>query len=240
MKYYLLILIFFSFPAFSQTESLSNYFNEIDASSDRNIMLPNAQTLKEGDLTINDYFIIVPGISYGLTDNLELSLTVQPLDGGMIFDPLYLLSLKIKIIDSGNYIFSTQLIGAAAYITDHESANDKHIWIYNGAISFLFDYFISKNLFISLNLLINPYKTATDGKFTGYLNSDITYLLFRNLKIIFETGLSSDYSDYDESYIVNMGLGFRIFNENYSFDLFGLKSLNKDDMIPFFSFAMKF
>ena len=50
-----------------------------DPSSDRNIVLPSAETIPKGKMTFNSYELLGLGCSYGLTDNLQLSLVVTPI-----------------------------------------------------------------------------------------------------------------------------------------------------------------
>ena len=60
-----------------------------DVSAGRNIAAPSAETVEGGTLTVSNYELIFMGLTYGVTDNLQLSTTtLLPIVEGM---PLMLL-----------------------------------------------------------------------------------------------------------------------------------------------------
>lgn len=47
-----------------------------DASVDRNILMPSAETINAGDVTFNSYELVLAGLTYGATDDIAVSATV--------------------------------------------------------------------------------------------------------------------------------------------------------------------
>jgi hypothetical protein len=85
-----------------------------DAAIDRNILLPSAETISAGDLTFNDYELVLAGFSYGITDDMQLSLTtLLPITTDIPF--VLLGSFKWRLVTTGNLVFSTQ--PAVGFIT---------------------------------------------------------------------------------------------------------------------------
>jgi hypothetical protein len=81
-----------------------------DPSVDRSVILPSAETLHQGDVTINSYEILGLGVSYGITDSIELSaITIIPAGG---ITPLsLLLSGKFQVVRLPSLLLSIQTTG---------------------------------------------------------------------------------------------------------------------------------
>jgi len=67
-------LVMFSVPSFAQSGAVSMAKHR-DASIDRGFIVPHAETLSEGELTLNSYELFLAGISYGVTDNFEITMS---------------------------------------------------------------------------------------------------------------------------------------------------------------------
>ena len=78
---------------------------QADPSADRNILLPSAETVEKGDLTLNSYELFLAGITYGITDSLQMSLTtLLPITTEI---PLVVLgAAKIRLIKSDRFVLS--------------------------------------------------------------------------------------------------------------------------------------
>jgi hypothetical protein len=77
MKKQLLIaltLMMVNAPVFAQSNAVS-LAKQRDASIDRGFIISHAETLNEGELTLNSYELFLAGMSYGITDDVELTLT---------------------------------------------------------------------------------------------------------------------------------------------------------------------
>ncbi len=86
---------------------LSNSLFASDPGQDKNILFSTAQTAKQGDFIINDYEVVFPGISYGLSDHIQLSVnSLLPITNEM---PLVLMSsVKFKLVDADRFAVSLQ------------------------------------------------------------------------------------------------------------------------------------
>lgn len=100
-----------------------------DASNDRGIVSPHADTIREGRVAINSYELFFIGLSYGVTDNLQLSATtLLPVFGEMPFigllngkyvlmrDTHTVLSIGASIAHAGNDGDGVTLLGGAVYV----------------------------------------------------------------------------------------------------------------------------
>lgn len=80
---------------------------DADASVDRNILMPSAETVNAGDLTFNSYELVFAGLTYGITDDIAISGT------GMLpivedFPRFFSLTGKFRVHAGSNDIFSLQ------------------------------------------------------------------------------------------------------------------------------------
>jgi hypothetical protein len=88
-----------------------------DPSVDRSVILPSAETLHQGDVTINSYELLGLGVSYGITDSIELSaITIIPAGG---ITPLsLLLSGKFQVVRLPSLLLSIQTTGGFIHDLD--------------------------------------------------------------------------------------------------------------------------
>lgn len=78
-----------------------------DASVDRNILFPTAETISKGDVTFNSYEILFAGLSYGISDDMQVSATTMlPITTDIPF--ILLASLKYRLLKNKNIIISVQ------------------------------------------------------------------------------------------------------------------------------------
>jgi hypothetical protein len=78
-----------------------------DAAVDRNILSPTAETLNEGQLTFNSYELFLAGVSYGVTNDFQISgTTLLPITEDF---PLVLaIAGKLRVHKTESSIFSIQ------------------------------------------------------------------------------------------------------------------------------------
>ena len=67
-------LMLMAAPAFGQT-SATELAKKRDASIDRGFIVSHAETLNEGEVALNSYELFLAGISYGITDDVEITFT---------------------------------------------------------------------------------------------------------------------------------------------------------------------
>jgi hypothetical protein len=83
-----------------------------DPNVDRGFMLPTALTQPKNTLTISDYEILLLGLTYGITDRLQLGAATFLAAGGPFFpDRMVLANLKWQFFRSGNLRLAA-LLGA--------------------------------------------------------------------------------------------------------------------------------
>jgi hypothetical protein len=92
-----------------------------DPNVDRGMLLPTAQTQPKGTFAFNDYELFLMGLSYGVTDDLQLTATtLVPITTDM---PLFLLtSAKYRAVQSGKLRVS--LIGSLGIFNDDPVFDD--------------------------------------------------------------------------------------------------------------------
>ncbi len=91
-----------------------------DASVDRNILMPSAETISEGDVTFNSYELLLAGVTYGATDDIAISLTaLLPITSD--FPVFASLSGKVRLYAGSNDILSLQQ-NLMSFGVDGESA----------------------------------------------------------------------------------------------------------------------
>jgi len=225
MKILIIFLFMFSFLLLGD-ENFSSLRKNSDAAADRNILTPSAETLNQWDVTINNYEILMTGISLGLTDNLEFSLTVEPFDLGMFMDSFYVGALKYKFFDTGKHLLSLQLVGVYIHKSEHSKEETGDGISAAPLIFLLYDYVVSEKLAFSFS-------------FAGlYLGSSVSYRLFKNFKLFAEVLTIYNPWEDEDAFNYAYGLGFRLFGKNFAFDLSFLG--NKIPAAPYFTFNIKF
>lgn len=88
-------------------QSPADIRKDADASVDRNLLLPSAETVRAGDLTFNSYELFLAGLTYGITDNLQISVSgLLPLFKDM--PVVGTASAKYRVLALDRLIFSVQ------------------------------------------------------------------------------------------------------------------------------------
>jgi hypothetical protein len=67
-------MLMLTVPAFAQTSAVSTSKSR-DASIDRGFLVSHAETLGEGQVALNSYELVLAGVSYGITDDVQITLT---------------------------------------------------------------------------------------------------------------------------------------------------------------------
>lgn len=78
-----------------------------DASVDRNVLSPTAETIGKGDFTVNSYELLVIGGTYGITDDVQISAsTLVPITTDIPF--VLLSAVKWNFLQTGRVLLSLQ------------------------------------------------------------------------------------------------------------------------------------
>ena len=105
-----------------------------DASVDRSILVPTAETISAGDFTFNSYELFFAGLSYGVSDRLQVSVaTLLPIFESFPFT-LYG-SLKSQLVSTERCVFSVQFGG----LVFHQQGDTEGLVNLSGMLDLLLD-----------------------------------------------------------------------------------------------------
>jgi hypothetical protein len=91
---------------------------DADATVDRNLVMPAAETLPKGALAFNSYELFLAGLSYGITDNVQISATtLLPIVEDIPF--VLITNLKLNVYRSPRLVLTT--MGSATVATENGS-----------------------------------------------------------------------------------------------------------------------
>jgi hypothetical protein len=222
-----------------------------DAAVDRNIFLPSAETLPEGTFVINSYEIMWLGLSYGLTDYLQLSLT-----GALPVHALKnaFLGAKLKLHKSSNFVISTQATTGIYLTARNESGGF--------ALGVLLDWIVDRdrNYVVSVS---QHYATAYNWKEGVQEYRDLDFKTFhmsltsvclnarfaRSFKVFVEALFILGEVEGDESVLMDepfiLNYGIRLASPKFSIDFSFLKPMTTPFEefyglgLPYLTFAVR-
>ena len=237
----------------ARAQSPADIRKQADASVDRNIIFPSAETINGGDLTFNDYEILFVGLTYGITDDLQLSATtLLPVVEEI---PLVAaVSAKYRLIARDHLVFSIQP-GVNVIHDDGDTF---------GTFGFqlLLDYVVDQDGDLVLSLAestqfgfgsfefgesgVADGAVLTFGVGASWRVAEIVKLL---AELVFPTVVSwADIGDsfyiLEEAFLFNYGV--RFFGESIAVDLTFLRPLHPDASesfvmgIPYLAFSARF
>ncbi|MDZ4696189.1 MAG: hypothetical protein SGI86_13670 [Deltaproteobacteria bacterium] len=235
-----------STPAQSQTPAEARRAG--DAAVDRNILVPTAETLNEGDLTFNSYELLLAGLTYGITDDLQISgTTLLPVTEDFPF--VLVAAAKYRLHKGPLSIFSVQPT-VAIFANDGENATLL-------GIQALYDRILDPEGKWVLTLAGGGYGVlgSTSGDIdlndgtVLTMSAGISGRLGRIVKFIGELYLPAVYSNGDfefgeEALLFNYGV--RFFSHSIAVDLAFLRPIHPDADtglvmgIPFVTFSARF
>lgn len=112
-----------------------------DASVDRNILFPTAETINKGDVTFNSYEVLFAGLTYGISDDMQISATTMlPIVTEIPF--ILLGSLKYRVLKNNNIIVSVQPNFSLFRETFNGSSGDETVTAGGFGASLLLDYLL--------------------------------------------------------------------------------------------------
>lgn len=202
-----------------------------DASIDRGFLVPHAETLHEGELTLNSYELFFIGMSYGITDNIEASLTtLLPVFSNL---PVAVApQLKWALYRSDQQVLSARL--NMTYLSDHE--NDASGGTFAGGISHDL-YFDEQGRYAMHTGLdaggvfgkVDEDWKMGDGAFF-IMNVGLSAQVADYMKVMVEAAVPAIYADdqFEMSDIVNVTYGMRFFGDDLAADLGFLRPVGED------------
>jgi len=218
-----------------------------DASVDRNIMMPGAETISAGELTFNSYELFLAGLTYGFTDNTQLTLTtLLPIVEDIPF--MALGSFKWRIAATDTVVFS--VMPSASVIT--QSGVDGAAGTLG--VAFLLDVVLGKEGDFALSFAeTNNWAWGTFGDdtvisdgFVMSLSAGANYRVHKYVKIMTEfivPGIVGDSTEiFGEATV--FAYGVRFCSHTISVDLAFLRPVEEIDFLvmgfPYVTFSARF
>jgi hypothetical protein len=234
MKKQLLIaltLMMVNAPVFAQSNAVS-LAKQRDASIDRGFIMSHAETLNEGELTLNSYELFLAGMSYGITDDLEVTLTtLLPIVREMpiVLSP----QMKWVFLRGDQQVMSAKLNVTFATLTGEDSSSGGTI---SGGVShdFYFDKEGRYAMFSGLDIggvFGNVDEGWQMGKgFVMAANLGFSAQVADFMKVMVEGVVPALYADkqFEISDIVNLTYGVRFFGEDLAVDLGFIRPLGEE------------
>jgi len=227
-----------------------------DPSVDRNITFPSAETVPKGYFAINSYELLGLGVSFGITDNFQLSLSaVLPFLGVAAFGP----SLKWCFLRSDRIIMSVQGGAVLASASGGGGFNALGLGLY---LDFVLDQGGTLVLSLSNIIYLQKYTGSCANctwEYAGYATvptASLTWKVRRNIKFLTEflaffpiAGFDAFDADYagektvETFYYFNYGV--RLFGKTVALDVTLLRELFKEKKelvmgIPYVVFSVRF
>lgn len=217
-----------------EAKSVMDARRDRDASVDRNILLSGAETIGEGNFSFNSYQLIFAGFTYGITDEIQGTLTtLLPVVAGMPF--MLLASGKLKLIETDELIVSVQ---PELTIMTFEGVT---VGAVGGGVTA--DYRLDDaGKAVLTGGLLTHLAFGKKGKFQGMadaasflLSAGFSYEVGSYVKLLTEMVLPAGYiwaGDLNEFEVFEQALlfnyGVRFFGENLAVDLTFLRPIHPD------------
>jgi len=179
---------------------------DIDADADHNIMTPTTATLNQGELSFNSYELFFAGVSYGVTDEFQLTFTtLLPIVSGIPFVGLF--TGKYRLMQSDTMAFAVQP-GALIMSKDGDTIGSINL-------TFMLDFLLNEDNVITLSQSNNiPF--ANNDMMSGFLftiTAAINSRVSEHVKLVAELTMGGSY--YDGSF--DMATDAMLFNYGVRF-----------------------
>jgi len=222
-------------------ENLTILKKNSDAASDKNLFTSSAETLNKGEVTLNNYEIAVFGVSVGVTDDLELSLSTTP----FVPDHLVLLgSVKYKLFNTDTSNVSFQLGKSLIYEyqkDDYDYNDDGEDEVNITVFSILYDFIPTNRVAISLGFRTYFNSETELNKLNIMTNLAISVNLFKYLYVIAEVISLYEPSKEKEKSTENIyGFGIRASGNFFAMDLALVKFNDEPQLFPYGTINFKF
>jgi hypothetical protein len=227
-----------------------------DPNVDRGMLLPTAQTQPKGSITFNDYELFLMGLSYGVTDNLQVTATtLVPITTDM---PIFVLSnAKLRLVKQGRLRLSA--IGGVGFFNEALSFDDVSpdeefttITVHGGAVASLC---LSDDCHSLASASVTATRSFSDGE-----SSDVAFIyggsvvakVAKRVKLVGEIMSGGDLQNgsFNGADGAILSAGVRFFSEHIAGDIGFMRPLGIDDKdgeddgdfllgIPFVSFTYR-
>ena len=244
-KTLILLIIMFTTSIFAGKRS------DIDVNADYNILTTTAETMTKGELTFNSYELAFTGLSYGATDNLQLTFTtLLPVVKGVPF--VGAITGKYKLVDNSNIALALQ----PAFLLIDEGEDIAT----SVGLTFMLDFILNDDNVVTLSQASHLPISGKNREISlfdyDYVLGDLLFTMTaalssrvsNNLKLILEITAAADYVDGELHMIEDImfvNYGIRFFNKDLAVMLSFLKPITTNgEMIimglPYVSFTARF
>jgi hypothetical protein len=219
-----------------------------DPSADRSLLFSSAETLHQGDVTINSYELIGLGVSYGITDSIELSgSTIIP---AWRDAPLTLfLSGKFQVVRLPSLLFSVQT--SAGILSGFPDDDDGSSTLGLSALLDVIldsqgDFVFSTSVQTGWNYFFDDSESFGLVALTLAFNARVAKIVKLLFEVVIPGGFTSDdFALVEEATVFNYGV--RFFGDSIAVDLSFLRPIapviNLDYFvmgIPYVTFSARF
>ncbi len=242
MRIILLILCLSITSFLFAEENLTILKKNSDAASDKNLFTSSAETLNKGEVTINNYEIAVFGVSVGVMNDLELSLSTTP----FVRDNIVLLgSVKYKLFNTDTSNVSVQLGKSFVYeyqedyydYNDDDDAEEAEITVF----SILYDFIPTNRVAISLGFRTYFNSETELNELNIMTNLAISVNLFKYLYAVAEVISLYEPSKEEEKSTENIyGVGIRAAGNLFAMDFALVKFNDEPQLFPYGTINLKF
>lgn len=184
-----------------------------DPNLDRSFLLPTAMTQPKGTLTYNNYELLFHGLSYGLTDRLQLTATVlSPISKDIPF--VGFAALKGQVVNGERVKIAGQAsVGYIHVFDDNSSTSNNNAFFVSGAALGSFCVQEGCHSLLSATVsLMQPLGQGADSTPIFYYGVSAIQRVGRHVKLLAEVASaagnnSGDFENAD-GFLVNYGVRF--------------------------------
>ena len=201
-----------------------------DPNLDRGFVLPTAMTQPAGTITYNNYELLLHGLTYGITDKLQVSATVlSPITKDMPF--FGMASLKGRVLSTSRFNLALQgSVGTGVALGDQEGSA---LILGSGALaSFCLREDCSSLLSTSATYTFANASGADEGGHLILYGASIVHRVGNHVKLLGEvvsgsTRTSNEDADNFPGFAANYGV--RFFTGNIAGDIGFIRPIGNDD-----------
>ena len=223
-----------------------------DPNIDRVFLMPSADTQPKGTLAFNDYELFLLGLTYGVTDNFQVSATaLAPIVEEM---PIVLSgSGKLRLVSEGRVHFALQ--GTLTYLEDRSDSDfegdseGSALGLSAGALAtFCLDAPCRSALHASVTGFLPVAENTSSGDFAVVYSAGATIKVAKHVKLLGEVtsaGISESNGGFDAAEGALLSYGVRFFSDSVAGDIGFVKPVGEggdDELvagIPFINFTFR-
>jgi hypothetical protein len=203
-----------------------------DPNIDRVFLLPSADTQPKGTFAFNDYELFMIGLTYGVTDNFQLSATtLAPIVKDM---PTFLsASAKLRVVGEGRVHLALQ--GTLTYVNDGDDGDSEES-VFGGSLGALATFCLDEPCRSALHASVTGMAPIAENNssenFLLVYSAGATVKVAKHVKLLGEVtsaGINDEDSGFDQAEGALVSYGVRFFSGSIAGDVGFVKPLYSDD-----------